>query len=111
MGRVFEVRTYVVTPGRLEPLLRRFHDHSLRLFAKHDMESVGYWTSRGDEVSGDTLVYVLAHPSREAAKANWAAFQADEEWIQAKRESEVHGRLVHSIQSWFGDAAFFSPIK
>lgn len=111
VARVFEVRTYIVAPGKLEALLQRFSTHSLPLFARHGIESVAYWVSRGDVAAGDTLVYVLAHESRETALLNWAAFQADPEWQNAKRASEVQGRLVHSIQSWFGEPAEFSPLQ
>jgi hypothetical protein len=56
-------------------------------------------------------MYVLAHPSREEAKTNWAAFQADPEWVKAKAESEVDGKIVDKAVSVFADPADFSPIK
>src|SRR5258707_290629 len=86
--RVFELRTYITTEGKLEALHKRSRDHTNRLFKKHGMELVGYWTPK-DEKDGkaNTLIYVLAFPSREAAAASWKAFQADPEWHKARDES------------------------
>src|SRR5919107_5869616 len=74
--RVFEMRTYTAAPGKFEALQKRFRDHTLRLFEKHGMTSIGYWVPADPPNSENTLVYILAHKSREAAKASWAAFGA-----------------------------------
>lgn len=109
---VFELRTYTAPPGKLETLKARFRDHTIRLFGKHDMRAIGYWTPQDAPLSGTTLIYVLQHPSREAAKANWAAFIADPEWVTAKVESEKGGPLVTKPpDSLYLDPAAFSPIK
>src|SRR5580700_6373516 len=71
-GRVFELRTYTCNEGKLPDLLARFRNHTVQIFEKHGMTSVGYWVPQ-DAGSQDTLIYILAHPSREAAKKNWAA--------------------------------------
>src|SRR5438067_13580546 len=42
-NRVFEMRTYICFPGKLETLKTRFRDHTIRIFKKHGMESIGYW--------------------------------------------------------------------
>lgn len=111
---VFELRTYTAPPGRLEALKARFRDHTIRIFGKHDMKAIGYWTPQDAPLSGNTLIYVLEHPSREAAKANWAAFVADPEWVKAKADSEkaANGPLTTKTpDSVFLDPADFSPIK
>jgi hypothetical protein len=110
-GRVFEIRTYTAAEGKQDAVLARFRDHTIRIFNKHDMKSVGYWTPVDAPLSQNTLVYILQHPSREAAKANWAAFNADPEWVKAKTESEVGGRIVTKAESMFVKATDFSPIK
>ena len=93
-NRVFEVRTYTAPPGKLDALKARFRDHTIKSFNKHDMTSIAYFIPQDAPLSGNTIVYVLAHPSREAAKKNWAAFMADPEWVKAKAESEKDGKIV-----------------
>ena len=108
---VFEVRTYTAPEGKLEELHKRFRDHTLRIFRKHDMTSVGYFRPQDAPLKDNTLIYVLAHPSREAAKKNWADFQADPEWQKVSTESQVNGRIVSKVESIFADPADYSPIK
>jgi hypothetical protein len=110
-NRVFELRTYTTPPGKLDALKARFRDHTIRIFNKHDMTSVGYWIPQDSPKSENTLIYVLAHPSREAAKTNWAAFQADPEWVKAKGDSEKDGKIVDHVDSVFMDPTDFSQIK
>ena len=109
--RVFEIRTYTAPEGKFDALKARFRDHTLRLFSKHGMTNVAYFVPQDAPLSGNTLIYVLAHPSREEAKKNWAAFQADPDWVKAKAESEKDGRIVEKVTSVFADAADFSPLK
>jgi hypothetical protein len=110
--RVFEMRTYTANPGKFEALKARFRDHTLKLFAKHGITNVGYWIPIDAPLSENTLVYILAYPSRDAAKASWAAFQGDPDWVKARTESEKDGRiLVKSPESVFLNPADFSPMK
>ena len=75
-GRVFELRTYTASPGKLEALNARFRDHTIGLFKKHGMEVVGFWEPLDKEAgAGEKLVYMLAHQSRAAAEASWKAFR------------------------------------
>ena len=109
--RVFEIRTYTAPEGKLDALHARVRDHTLRIFAKHGMTSIGYFKPQDAPLSQNTLIYVLAHPSREAAKKNWADFQADPEWQKVSTESQVNGRIVTKVESVFADPADYSPIK
>ena len=59
----------------------------------------------------NTLIYVISHASREAAKANWAAFSADPEWKKIAEASQVDGKIVERIESVFMDATDYSPLK
>ncbi len=77
---VYELRIYHTYEGKLDDLLRRFRDHTTKLFEKHGIKNVAYWTPTDDPLKGKTLTYILAHPSREAATANWQAFRDDPEW-------------------------------
>ena len=78
--KVFELRTYQATPGNLGNLHARFRDHTIRIFRKHGMEIVGFWSPTSEEERDDILVYLLAHDSQDAADASWQAFGADPEW-------------------------------
>jgi hypothetical protein len=101
----FELRTYTATPGRLDDLVARFRDHTVALFARHGMESLGYWTAIDRP---DTLIYVLRHTGD--PKASWKAFQTDPDWIDAKANSLVNGEIVDHIDSVFMAPTDFSAI-
>jgi hypothetical protein len=109
--QVFELRTYTAHPGKLEELHTRFRDHTMRLFEKHGITNIGYWAPQDAPLSENTLVYLLAYPSRDFAVSAWEAFRADPEWVEAKAASEVNGLLVESVQSLFLDPTDFSQIR
>jgi hypothetical protein len=110
-GRFFELRTYTAHEGKLEDLHKRFREHTNRLFQKHGMTLVGYWTPVDEPESKNTLVYILAYPSREAAEASWKGFRGDEEWKKVVEESHRNGPLVAKVESKFLNATDYSPIK
>jgi hypothetical protein len=110
-GRVFELRTYTCNEGKLPDLLARFRNHTMKIFETHGMTNIAYWVPQDAPESQNTLIYVLAHPSREAAKKNWAAFVADPEWQKVQKESEANGKIVNKVVSVFMDPADFSPMK
>ena len=110
-GKVFELRTYTAPEGKLPNLQARFRDHTIRIFNKHGMKSVGYWVPQDAPAKDNTLIYIISHDSREAAKKNWADFQADPEWKQVSAESQVGGPIVSKVVSVFMDATDYSPIK
>ena len=110
-ARVFELRTYTTPAGQLPALHRRFRDHTMELFKRHGMTNVGYWTPQDSARHENTLVYMLAYPSRQAARDSWAAFSADPEWQRVRAESEANGKIVEKVESVFLDATEFSPMK
>ena len=110
-ARVFEIRTYTTHPGKLDALNARFRDHTTRLFEKHGMTNVGYWVPLDEPRSQNTLIYVLAHESRDAAKASFAAFGKDPEWQKARDASEAGGKIVEKIESAFVSPTDYSPMK
>ena len=109
--RVFEMRTYTTAPGRLDALHARFRDHTNKIFVKHGMELVGYWTPTDEETSSTTLVYILAYPSMEARQASWKAFISDPDWIKAFAESKADGPIVMKVENRFMAPTDYSPIK
>lgn len=110
-GTVFELRTYTATPGNLDNLHARFRDHTTRIFGKHGMKVVGYWTPTDGEESADTLVYILEHKSRAAAAASWKAFIADPEWEKVAAESNANGPILGGIESKYLRATDYSPLQ
>jgi hypothetical protein len=108
---VYELRTYTAPEGKLGELHSRFRDHTIRIFNKHGMKSVIYLAPQDAPDSANTLIYLLEHPSREAAKKAWADFQADPEWVKVAADSQVNGRIVSKVVSVFGDPTDYSPMK
>lgn len=109
--KVYELRTYTAPEGKLGELNARFRNHTIRIFNKHGMKSVLYMTPQDAPLKDNTLIYILEHPSREAAKKAWADFGADEEWKKVSAESQVNGRIVSKVESIFGDPTDYSPMK
>ena len=111
-NRVFEMRTYTAAPGKFDGLQARFRNHTLKMFEKHGMTNIGYWVPADAPKSENTLVYIIAHKSRDAAKQSWAAFQADPEWQAVVKESQKDGRLLaNPPESVFLNPTDYSPIK
>lgn len=110
-AKVFELRTYTAPPGKLADLHARFRNHTMRIFKRHGMDSVIYFAPTDAPLKDHTLVYVIAHESREAAKRNWEAFRADPEWVKVAAESQVNGRIVEKTESVFLTATDYSPIR
>ena len=110
-GKIYELRTYTCEPGKLDALKARFRDHTVRIFNKHGMESIGYWVPEDPERSGNTLIYILAHPSREAADKNWKEFADDPEWKKVQAESEASGKIVQKVERVWMDPTEFSKLK
>ena len=109
--RVYELRTYTSPEGRLPDLQARFRNHTVKLFEKHGITSIGYFVPQDAPQSQNTLIYVLAHKDRESAKQNWAAFQKDPDWQAAFKESQKNGPLQTQVQSVFMDPLDFSQLK
>ena len=108
-GVVFELRVYHTFEGKLNDLLARFRDHTMTIFKRHGIESVAYWTPLDEPLKNKTLFYILKHPNRAAATANWAAFRADPEWKSVSAASEVNGKLVEKVDSTYLKLTDFSP--
>ena len=106
--RVFEMRTYITHDGKLDDLQARFRNHTTKFFEKHGMTNVGYWVPRDQP---NTLVYILAYPSKDAATKAWDGFRKDEGWLAARTASEANGPIVAKVISVFMDPTNFSGLK
>lgn len=85
-SRVFELMIYHTVPGKATALEGVFRDVS-KLQAKYGLEVVGYWVPNDDPAWENTFIYLLAHPSLEQAKKNWAAMHADPAFPQYRSEA------------------------
>jgi hypothetical protein len=109
--RVFELRVYHTVPGKAPALQSEFRDKITKLFAKHDLEALGYWAPEDAPVSDNTFIYILAHPSRDAAKKHWAAFQGDPAFQEMIKSQQGDAKLVEKVDSTYMDPTDFSPTK
>jgi hypothetical protein len=110
--RVFELRTYYTNEGKLPDLHKRFRDHTCQLLKKHGVELIGFWTPQDEKDGKDSkLIYLVAFPSREAAKRAWKEFGDDPEWKQVYAESHKNGVLVNKVESVFLDPTDYSAMK
>ncbi len=114
-GRVFELRTYTATSGKLGDLNKRFRDHTVELFKKHGMNNIAYWNLMSDQKEASSkLVYIISHKSKEAAQQSFDSFRKDAAWIAAKTESEKSGgslTIDGGVKSEFLQATDYSLIK
>src|SRR3989454_3044735 len=97
--RSYEMRTYYAAPGKLDELHARFRDHTCKLFEKHGMTNIGYWSPTDPKMAEEKMVYILAYPSKAAAEKSWKDFGNDPDWKKAREASEVNGKLVAKVES------------
>jgi len=107
---IYELRVYHCLPGRLPALLKRFENTTVRLFEKHGIRQVGFWTVAIGESNQD-LFYILQWESHADREKRFAAFQSDPEWIEARRKSEEDGPLLTSISNTILAPTAFSALK
>ena len=106
---VYELRVYHAAPGKMPDLLTRFRDHTIKFFEQHGIESVAYWSPLDEPEKDNTLIYIVRHPSRQAAEANWKSFRDDPNWQSVRDKSEANGKLVERVDSTFMALTDFSP--
>jgi hypothetical protein len=105
--RVFEMRTYWAPAGKLDAMNARFREHTLKLFEKHGMVSIGYWMPIDNPEN--KMIYLLAFPSREARDASWKTFFADPDWQAVRKQTEADGKIVERVESVLLSATDYSP--
>ena len=94
---IHQLRIYEIFDNNSQAFHDRFRDHAARIMAKYDFNIVAMWESRHDGKL--EFVYLLEWPDEATMKSRWAAFMADEEWAEIKRQTgKVHGTLVGGIQ-------------
>lgn len=98
-SKYFEIRKYYAHPGKLPDLLKRFENHTMRLFEKAGMENIIYLIP--EENADNSMTYILGYPDAEARDKMWKSFSDDPEWKKAYEESHVNGPLVAKVESTF----------
>ena len=106
---VYELRVYHLNEGKQDLILERFRTKERALFVRHGMHPIAYWVPTEDPLVGRTLMYIVRHKSREAARESWAKFSADPEWVALKAESEKNGAFVNQHDITFMKLTDFSP--
>jgi hypothetical protein len=106
---IYELRTYESTPGKLPALNARFRDHTLRIFERHGMSVVGFWTYAHGGWS-DQLVYMMKFDDMADRDAKWASFRADEEWQRIRAETTKDGPITTRIRSDILAPTDYSPL-
>lgn len=109
--RTFEMRTYTAAPDKLPNILARFRDYTTKLFKKHGMDNIAYFTTIPKDGSQPKLLYFLAHKSEAAGKASFDAFRLDPKWISVKGESEKDGKIVDKVETMYLSPTSFSTIR
>ncbi len=94
-----EVRKYYANDGKLQDLLNRFQNHTMKLFEKAGMENIAYFLPA--ENTDNSMTYILGYPDEKSRDRMWADFGNDPDWKKAKADSEVNGGLVKSVDQTF----------
>jgi hypothetical protein len=110
-SRIFELRTYYAASGKMAALHARFRDHTCKLFEKHGMTIVAFWSPSDPAEAERKLIYVLAFPNKQAADKSWKAFREDPDWKRVREESEKDGKLVDKVESVYMNPTDYSPMK
>jgi len=112
-NRVFELLIYHTAPDKVPALESIFRDVS-KLQDKHDLKVVGYWVPNDDPAWVNTFIYLVAHPSHEEAKKNWAALHADPAFPEYRKQAveiieKVDGR--YSVDEVYMRPTDYSGMK
>jgi hypothetical protein len=107
---LYELRIYHCMPGRLPDLNRRFETITLKLWERHGFRQVGFWTVLVGESNHD-LYYMLEWKDMAERERLWNGFQADQEWIKARAETEKNGPLLTHLTNYFLAPTSYSKLK
>ena len=107
---IYEYRVYRCLPGRLPALLKRFENHTIKIWEKHGIKQAGFWTVLIGDGNHD-LHYLIAWESLADREKKWNAFQADPEWLAKRAETEKDGAIVANVSNQFLTPTNYSSVK
>jgi len=107
---MYELRVYQCMPGRLPDLNKRFEAVTLKLWEKHGIRPVGFWTTLVGE-SNQELHYMLEWKDMAERERVFGGFMSDPEWHKARAETEKNGALVANIANTFLAPTAYSKMK
>ena len=112
-SQVYELRVYTTLPGKRPALADRFRDHTSKMFERAGMTNVGYWNAATGDNAGETFVYLLAYPSREARDRMWEELGTYEDFqeiiIAVERDDER--RLIENIEARMLEPTSYSGLN
>ncbi len=107
---LYELRIYHAAPGKLPALNKRFETITLKLWEKHGIRQVGFWTTLIGASNHD-LYYMLAWDNLVDREARWGAFSSDPEWLSARAETERDGPLLTSLTNYMLTPTSYSALR
>ena len=107
---IYEYRVYEAMPGKLPELHARFRNHTLKLFERHGMMNVGYWTASVGDYN-NRLIYLLAFEDAGKRDEAWDGFRNDPDWHRVVAESEANGPLVARVSNSLLAPTDYSPMQ
>jgi hypothetical protein len=107
---IYELRVYHCVAGRLPDLNKRFESVTLKLWEKHGIRPVGFWTTLIGESNQD-LHYLLEWRDLAERERVWGGFMADPDWLKVRAETEKNGQIVASISNRILAPTSFSKMR
>ena len=107
---IHELRIYKCIPGRLPDLNKRFESVTLKIWEKHGIRPIAFWTVLVGPSNQD-LYYLLEWKDLAERERVWAGFMSDADWLKARAESEKNGPIVAQITSSILAPTAFSKLK
>ncbi len=107
---IYELRVYHAVPGRLPDLLKRFENHTLKIWEKHGIKQAGFFTTLIGETN-QQLVYFLQWESLADRERRWGGFMVDQEWLAVRAETEKNGQIVAKVINQILAPTAFSSVK
>ena len=107
---IHELRIYHAMPGRMGDLNNRFANVTLKLWEKHGIKQVGFWTVLVGPSNHD-LYYLLEWESLADREKKWNGFANDPDWHAKRAETEKNGALVQYLENYMLSPTAYSAMK
>jgi hypothetical protein len=107
---IHDLRVVHCAPGRLPVLLKRFENDTLRLFEKHEIQHLGFWTVAIGESNND-LFLLLQWESLAEREQKFGAFVSDPEWLEVQRRTQEDGSVEAYITNTILVPTTFSRLR